>query len=138
MLWTASSLKLSSYICPGQHCAPGEITMLFSIKVLYLTIDGTTINLYPLKTEIYNLIQNIRDIANKNKNKGVHFDVESLLSDTDYLNLTGIDRDSFDDVCGHVKEVREIRVRSIRTCIGILLTKLRSGCLTLYCQQCST
>jgi hypothetical protein len=68
MLWTASSLKLSSYICPGQHRAPGEITMLFSIKVLYLTIDGT-------KTEIYNLIQNIRDIANKNKNKRVNFDV---------------------------------------------------------------
>jgi hypothetical protein len=27
------------------------------------------------KTEIYNLIQNIRDIANKNKNKRVNFDV---------------------------------------------------------------
>jgi hypothetical protein len=53
--------------------------------------------------------------------------VESLLSDTDYLNLKGIDRDSFDDLCGHVKEVRETKVRSIRTCIGILLTKLRSG-----------
>jgi hypothetical protein len=52
MLWTASSLKLSSYICPGQHRAPGEITMLFSIKVLYLTIDGTTINLYPLRLHI--------------------------------------------------------------------------------------
>jgi hypothetical protein len=49
------------------------------------------------------------------------------LSDTDYLNLTGIDRDSFDDLCGHVKEVRETKVRSIRTCIGILLTKLKSG-----------
>jgi hypothetical protein len=48
-LLTASSLKLSSYICPGQHRAPGEITMLFSIKVLYITIDGTTINLYPLR-----------------------------------------------------------------------------------------
>jgi hypothetical protein len=52
MLWTASSLKLSSYICPGQHRAPGEITTLFSIKVLYLTIDGTTINLYPLRLHI--------------------------------------------------------------------------------------
>jgi hypothetical protein len=29
-----------------------EITMLFSIKVLYLTIDGTTINLYPLRLHI--------------------------------------------------------------------------------------
>ena len=51
----------------------------------------------------------------------------SILSDTDYLNLTGIDRDSFNDLCGHVKEVWETKVRSIRTCIGILLTKLRSG-----------
>jgi hypothetical protein len=31
------------YICPGQHRAAGGITILFSIKVLYLTIDGTTI-----------------------------------------------------------------------------------------------
>jgi hypothetical protein len=38
--------------CPGQHRAPGGITMLFSIKVLYLTIDGTTINLYPLRLHI--------------------------------------------------------------------------------------
>ena len=46
---------------------------------------------------------------------------------TVYLILTGIDRDSFDDLCGHVKEVRETKVRPIRPCIGILLTKLRSG-----------
>jgi hypothetical protein len=46
---------------------------------------------------------------------------------TDYLNLTEIDRDSFGDFCGHVKEVRETKVRPIRPCIGILLTKLRSG-----------
>jgi hypothetical protein len=67
----------------------------FNEEAVHNITDLNTETLFN-KTEIYNLIQNIRDIANKNKNKGVHFDVESLLSDTDYLNLTGIDRDSFD------------------------------------------
>ena len=63
--------------------------------------------------------------------KGIKINVLILMwkayCQTDYLNLTEIDRDSFGDFCGHVKEVRETKVRSIRTCIGILLTKLRSG-----------
>jgi hypothetical protein len=48
--------RLRHYKCrpcsDRQHRAPGEITMLFSIKVLYLTIDGMTINLYPLRLHI--------------------------------------------------------------------------------------
>ena len=49
------------------------------------------------------------------------------LSDTDYLSLTGLTRDQFDDVMTYVKNIRPTKTRSIRTCVAILLTKLRSG-----------
>ena len=75
MLWTASSLKLSSYICPGQHRAAGGITMLFSFKVLYLTvntIDGTTINLYLLRLHIQHC-ERLFEPLTEDKGRGICF-----------------------------------------------------------------
>jgi hypothetical protein len=45
-----------------------------------ISVENETVNFLNTetlfnKTEIYNLIQNIRDMANKNKNKRVNFDV---------------------------------------------------------------
>ena len=64
-------------ISPGARCCPGHIyDDNFNEEAVHNITDLNTETLLN-KTEIYNLIQNIRDIA-KNKNKRVNFDVESL------------------------------------------------------------
>ena len=60
------------YICPGQHRAAGGITILFSIKVLYLTIDGTTINLYLLRLHIQHC-ERLFEPLTEEKGRGICF-----------------------------------------------------------------
>ncbi|XP_033753259.1 uncharacterized protein LOC117336747 [Pecten maximus] len=72
------------------------------------------------------LVTSLRDAALKNKERRMDFDGDCF-TDADYLNLMGVSKDSFDDICKHVKDIRHTAVRSIRTCLGIFLTKLRSG-----------
>ena len=80
------------------------------------------------RTDIFNLLQNIRKIALKNFNKRIDFDSDSGLGDADYQNLLGLDHASFDDISGDINDIRNTKKnRSLRTCIGIYLTKLRSG-----------
>jgi hypothetical protein len=65
-------------ISPGARCCPGHIyDDNFNEEAVNNITDLNTETLFN-KTEIYNLIQNIRDIANKNKKERVNFDVESL------------------------------------------------------------
>ena len=51
------------------------------------------------------------------------------LTDADFFTLTGIAKTNFDDLCSHIPSaaIRDTHIRSMRTCIGIFLTKLRSG-----------
>ncbi|CAC5394661.1 unnamed protein product [Mytilus coruscus] len=79
------------------------------------------------RTDIFNLLQQVRTIALKNQNKRIDFDSDSFISDADYYNLLGLSRGSFDDICSHITDIRNTKNRSLRTCIGIYLTKLRSG-----------
>jgi hypothetical protein len=62
-------------ISPGARCCLGHIyDDNFNEEAVHNITDLNTETLFN-KTDIYNLIQNIRDIANKNKNKRVNFDV---------------------------------------------------------------
>ena len=49
------------------------------------------------------------------------------MSDTDIYNFTGLNNSDFDDLCSHLSNIRDTHVRSMRTCIGIFLTKLKTG-----------
>ncbi|VDI44871.1 Hypothetical predicted protein [Mytilus galloprovincialis] len=81
------------------------------------------------RSGLLELIDTIREHALKNKNARIDFDKSSSLNDTDFRNLTGLTITDFEDLCSHIPNsaIRDTRVRSMRTCIGIFLTKLRSG-----------
>lgn len=79
------------------------------------------------RTELHNLIQHIRDMALKNKEKRVDFDTPDSMTDTDYINIIGLNKADLEDICSHIKDLRNTKVRSMRTCIALLLSKLKSG-----------
>lgn len=72
------------------------------------------------------LISNIRTIALKNIRSRIDFD-NDFLDDSDYLSLTGITAADFKDVCSHAINIRNNKNRTSRTCVALLLVKLRSG-----------
>ena len=73
------------------------------------------------------LLQQAREKVLKRENMRLDSDDPMSLSDTDYLNLTRPTREQFDDVMTCVNNIRPTKTRSIRTCVAILLTNLRSG-----------
>lgn len=81
------------------------------------------------RTDIKDLLESIRETANKNSQKRIDFDSPDGLSNEDCFILTGLNHDNFVDICSHIKPsaLRDTNNRSYRACIGIFLTKLRSG-----------
>ena len=49
------------------------------------------------------------------------------MTDADYTNIIGINKTEFDDICSHVQDIRSTKNRSLRNCIAMYLTKLKSG-----------
>lgn len=108
----------SSRCCPG-HIVDGALKDDLIMSDLKSHSDFN-------RTDILHLLQQIRIIALKNQNRRIDFD-DSSMSNVDYNNLIGLDKASFDDICFHVSDIRHSKNRSVKTCIGIFLTKLRSG-----------
>lgn len=50
------------------------------------------------------LLTDIQDIASRGNQRHVDFDNRNSLSDADILNLTGLTRNNFDDLCGIIQK----------------------------------
>ena len=70
----------------------------------------------------------LRSLLVKACNSRIDFDDDNL-DDEDYVSLTGITRDQFDNLMFQIKSLRKKKY-SLRNSIGILLTKLRTGVST--------
>ena len=86
-------------------------------------------------------LKKCRELLSKSENKRLDFDNSISLSDDDYFNLTGISKDQFDYICSMINGLRNSKY-SVRTTIGVLLTKLRTGlssCLlkTMFNVKCN-
>lgn len=114
----------------GARCCPMHIDsdgILNEEAILYLKSSSSSSTTFFNKTELLALITDIRTIALKNENMRIDFDNNSVLKDSDFLNLTGISKENFEDLLSHVKSIRQTKNRSTRTCIALLLVRLRTG-----------
>ncbi|XP_061186275.1 uncharacterized protein LOC133194309 [Saccostrea echinata] len=80
-----------------------------------------------VRSSVLELLQQAREEVLRKEGSRLDFDDPSSLADTDYYNLTGLSRVQFDDLMCGVHNIRATQTRSIRTCIAILLMKLKSG-----------
>jgi len=81
------------------------------------------------KTDLGHNLEDVRLAAARSSSSKLDFDIPGNLSDDDYTRLTGLNRAEFDDVCRHADPatIHESQVRSMRSCIAVLLVKLRLG-----------
>ncbi|CAC5412518.1 unnamed protein product [Mytilus coruscus] len=115
-------IPAGSRCCPCHLCTEGftkeaneDITSVYTVSDFN-------------RSGILELIDTIREHALKNKNARIDFD-KSSLNDTDFRNLTGLKITDFEDLCSHIPNsaIRDTRVRSMRTCIGIFLHQTSFG-----------
>ena len=71
------------------------------------------------------LFQDLREKAYHRSR--LDFDDESSMDDVEYNVLTGFDRQEFNDIVSSLSSINTSRNRSKRTCVAILLMKLRSA-----------
>ena len=75
------------------------------------------------------MLENSRSYALERTRYRLDFDHRQALSDDDYITLTGVSKAEFDDLMLYIDDhdLRDTATRSARTCLAILLLKLRCG-----------
>jgi hypothetical protein len=106
--------------CCRRHLENGFLSKTatndIEVKSNYSILDDKT---------LCGLLENLRSVASR---KGLDFDYPPALTDDDYYNLTGLKKDQFDSVLASISgHIRSTSGRSPRTCLALLLTKLRTG-----------
>lgn len=122
-------IQKEMFVPAGSRCCPKYIVdnefTVDALQKMQQTSPDTNIN----RTATVELLQQTRDFALRNENNRLNFDNPNSMDNEDYYNLTGLTRDQFEELLSYLKDVdiRASKTRSARTCIAILLTKLRCG-----------
>ncbi|CAC5386796.1 unnamed protein product [Mytilus coruscus] len=77
------------------------------------------------RSDITELLNRVRGTLTLNGK--LNFDCSHSLSEEDYQLLTGLTRNQFEAVANTVTDLRKSEIRSVKTCLAILLVKLRTG-----------
>lgn len=112
----------------GSRCCPVHLQVDSFTSEAISTMKCTNNNVILNRTTIVNLLKNLRDAALCNEKSRINFDDEKILSETDYLNLTGLRKEDFIDLHTYTENaIRNTPARSTRTSLGIFLFKLKTG-----------
>ncbi|CAG2245126.1 unnamed protein product [Mytilus edulis] len=121
-------LKKEVIIPAGCRCCPGHLTEDTFTEDAISKINCTNDNVILNRSTIMDLLKKLRYTALQNEQSRIDFDTDKVLSDSDFINLTGINKDNFNDLHSYIKTlVRNTPTRSTRTSLGIFLFKLKSG-----------
>lgn len=112
----------------GSRCCPDHIvdSKLKSedMTMIECKSDKTLLN----RSTVFELLQNLRTFAIQAEKSRIDFDTQETLSLADFINLTGVTKENFNDMHSYIKEeVRNTPARSTRTSLGIYLFKMKSG-----------
>ncbi|XP_062613814.1 uncharacterized protein LOC134275560 [Saccostrea cucullata] len=122
---TQSFIEKGIFIDSQARCCVIHLTnKIFSeeaLKLIKSKYSKTSFN----RTDIVTLLENVRKTLTHSS--GVNFEHLHLLSDSVCYSLTGLNKQHFEDVVSHLTTLKNSSVRTIKTCVAILLTKLRTG-----------
>ena len=122
---TQSFIEKGIFIDSQARCCVNHLTnKIFSDKALELLKSKYSKTLFN-RTDIVTLLENVRKTVSLSSS--VNFENLQLLFDSVCYNLTGLSKEHFEDVVSHLSSLRNSSVRTIRTCVAILLTKLGTG-----------
>ena len=128
-----AQVRLSTYvdynilIPEGCRCCPGHLKEgNFSPETVKDLRKTENITL--TEASVTEIIEKLREKAKRNSETRLDFDNVGALSDADYVTLTGLGKDSFNDLSDHVSQlIRNTPARTSRTSLGIYLMKMNTG-----------
>ncbi|XP_033763920.1 uncharacterized protein LOC117345083 [Pecten maximus] len=122
---TQAFIEHGIFIDSTNRCCASHIKdKYFDTVSLQLIRSTKTSDLFS-RSDITDLLQNVRSLMKTSFH--LNFDIPSVLSDANYSELTGLNKDQFADLASYLVSVRNTTVRSTRTCLGVLLVKLKTG-----------
>ncbi|VDI47387.1 Hypothetical predicted protein [Mytilus galloprovincialis] len=96
--------KLIVVIIPaGCRCCPGHLTEDNFTEDAISKINCTNDNVILNRSTIMDLLKKLRYTALQNEQSRIDFDTDKVLSDSDFINLTGINKDNFNDLHSYIK-----------------------------------
>ncbi|CAH0731451.1 unnamed protein product, partial [Brenthis ino] len=133
---TQAFIETGIYISSGKRCCKTHITGLIFSELALQVLRPVSENTLMCEKDIKSLLNNIREVAKK---KGLDFDTPGQLSESDYYTLMGITMSDFNYIFEQIRpKIRSSKTRSSRTCLAVLLVKLRSGVSNGYWRHNST
>ena len=122
-------LTRNIWIPIGARCCPEHVDYRRLTKSALDAVKPRSVRYQEWNSsEVETLLGNFRNMYNSKRR--FSFDDVHELSDNEYPILTGLSKDSFDDIVGIVSSSSSLRnssQRSIRTAVGVYLCKLRLG-----------
>ncbi|XP_052078126.1 uncharacterized protein LOC127716083 [Mytilus californianus] len=123
---TQSFIEKGIFINQKSRCCKIHMeSRFFKIKALDV-LQSSKQHEYFSRTDITGLLNDLRTIMKMTSSR-LNFDIPALMTEENYNDLTGLSKDQFSDLLGYMSTVRSSGVRSVRTCLGVFLTKLRVG-----------
>lgn len=106
--------------CCKRHLS-GKVFKDSEVNRIEISMNSSTMN----STEISDLLNSLRVLAKK---KSLDFYTPGAFNDLDYRRLIGISEADFSNLFEYIKsKIRNTSARSAKTCLAILLMKLRTG-----------
>lgn len=122
---TQTFIERGIYVTAGKRCCKDHLSKKVFTDASLADLKPITNNTHLYEKDIETLLQDIRGIAKK---KGLDFDTPGQLKDSDYYSLMGLTIENFDKIFDLVKSgIHSSEYRSRRTCLAVLLVKLRTG-----------
>lgn len=97
-------LQRGVLIPAGCRCSPGHLNENNFTQEAISNIPCISDNILLNRTSIVDLLKKIRTVALRNEHSKIDFDSDNTLSSSDFLSLTGITNESFDELCSYIKE----------------------------------
>ncbi|CAG2250822.1 PRKDC [Mytilus edulis] len=91
-------LTVGARCCPGHLC--NDIFLPDALDRISHSQSSSIFN----RTDLMDLITQIRDMALRGSKRRIDFDTENALTSSDILNLTGLSKENFNDLCSIVQK----------------------------------
>ena len=123
---TQAFIESSVFIDSRNRCCPNHLDCknFLTAEALEKVKRTKERDIYS-RSDLTGILFNMREFLKESSH--INFDMPYLMSDDDYISLTGLSKASFADLCSQCSGLRNTTVRTSRTCLAIVLVKLRLG-----------
>ncbi|CAF1659052.1 unnamed protein product [Adineta ricciae] len=119
-------MKKGVYVSPGARCCGDHFYQdELSYEAIHQIVPYTSEFVWFNSNEIQKMMNDFRTLLQCQR--GLDFDNNASLGDEAYYNITGLQKDQFNDLLNQLQSMRNSKLRSARVALAVFLAKFRLG-----------